>query len=367
MKKIVFATLRDNKGATGGPGGVLYLNKTIIGKSINNQTKCFYWFNKYQSNSIKHYKLINKIVFTFKSLLSFKTLFVVHDIDAAFILSKLKKKYILVYHQQGPLLREYSNFGVVLSKKKANTISKIERKAFISAQKIHFPSIGAKKMYFEDNLASCSINEVTCGEPLYNTIPEIIISNNNIEIDNCFDGITLFSLGTLTEAKGQDRVVDFLEEFLSLTNKRIRYIIVGDGPLRNTVINKCEDLKVKNNNFYYIYFPKLSHEKVMSIHFISDIYIMLHRLSIFDFATLEAMNNNCAIVLSSIGGNQDFNKNDNIIYIDNPKSDARKLLNINIEQLKKKNKEVFCSYFSNYAFKERYIKTIFEQQKNDKS
>lgn len=34
IKEIVFLTLRDNKGATGGPGGVLFLQKQMLGEKL---------------------------------------------------------------------------------------------------------------------------------------------------------------------------------------------------------------------------------------------------------------------------------------------------------------------------------------------
>ena len=86
---------------------------------------------------------------------------------------------------------------------------------------------------------------------------------------------------------------------------------------------------------------------------------MLHRLSIFDFATLEAMSQGTAILLSPIGGNMDINKEANILYItDNYKEGIHKLLNSNIDLLKEKNKHVFETYFSKAAFKNEYIKMI---------
>ena len=35
IKQIIFCTLRDNRGATGGPGGVLYIQKNVLGNEIN--------------------------------------------------------------------------------------------------------------------------------------------------------------------------------------------------------------------------------------------------------------------------------------------------------------------------------------------
>jgi len=45
--------------------------------------------------------------------------------------------------------------------------------------------------------------------------------------------------------------------------------------------------------------------------------MMLQRISIFDLATLEVMNKEKAIVLSAVGGNIEFNKENNIILFNN--------------------------------------------------
>ena len=44
IKQIIFCTLRDNRGATGGPGGVLYIQKNALGNEIN-KIPCKYQFN----------------------------------------------------------------------------------------------------------------------------------------------------------------------------------------------------------------------------------------------------------------------------------------------------------------------------------
>lgn len=48
---------------------------------------------------------------------------------------------------------------------------------------------------------------------------------------------------------------------------------------------------------------------------------MLHRISIFDFATLEAMSQHSAVILSKIGGNLDFNMNSNVIFAEDVEKD----------------------------------------------
>ena len=357
INKIIFSTLRDNKGATGGPGGVLYMLKETIGNQIDDHIKCKYEFN-YLSKNIKGKNKINKLIFLAKSLLRKNAYYVVHDIESAYLLALFGKKYSLVYHNQGPLVQERLNFNGKLSVSDINVIKQKEKLAFIKANSLHFPSLGAEKMYFDNEYRSCSSSEVKLGVPLYNTIPSSEIQSvPNLKSDDKV--LTFFSLGTLTLAKGQDLVVPFLTEFIRKFQIPIRYVLVGNGPLKKQLIEELNNIQNNNPLFQYHYFEKLSHSEVMYLHTISDIYIMFHRLSIFDFATLEAMNSSSAIILSNVGGNLDFDKENNIIYMDGDyTSMIEKLKNIDINALKIKNKSVFERYFSQVAFKKQYIKLI---------
>lgn len=356
-KQIIFSTLRDNKGATGGPGGVLYMLKETIGDNINNRLSCKYEFNAISKN-IRGKNLFNKIIFAVKAFIRKNSYYVVHDIDAAYILAKLKIKYSLIYHNQGPITQEALNFGVKLTESKIEKNKKKEKIAFTNAVSLHFPSIGASNMYFTNKYKACELNETNIKEPLYNTIPNSSLKKiDELKKDN--DILTLFSLGTLTLAKGQDNVTNFIESLLKKSKLPVRYIIVGNGPLKETLINRLDKLVSLYPSFNYYYKEKLSHPEVMYIHSISDIYIMLHRLSIFDFATLEAMSQNTAIVLSPIGGNIDFDKESNIIYVSNNfEEGVQKLIKTDINLLKEKNRNVFETYFSIDAFKNEYIKMI---------
>ncbi|WP_418849244.1 glycosyltransferase, partial [Phocaeicola sp.] len=110
----------------------------------------------------------------------------------------------------------------------------------------------------------------------------------------------------------------------------------------------------------YHYYESLPHETVMLIHKISDIYIMLHRISIFDFATLEAMSQHSAIILSKIGGNLDFDMNSNIIFAEDVEANESILIKADFPSLKENNYNVFNCHFSKEAFVNQY-KEFFEQ------
>lgn len=65
-------------------------------------------------------------------------------------------------------------------------------------------------MYFNSKYANCKIDEVNLYPPLYNIIPMVEpIKTSEVDLDYDDEYITLFSLGTLTKAKGQDQTISF--------------------------------------------------------------------------------------------------------------------------------------------------------------
>lgn len=356
MKNVCFVTMRPNRGATGGPGGVLYMLQQTLGDTIKG-VRCRYLFQSIVKRSFKGRRdKINQRLFQLYFLLHPHTYYITHDIYTAKLLAKMHRKYSLVYHQQGPIVQEKLNFGEQLSEDQIQYMHEIERMAFENAVSVHFPSKGAEDMYFDNEYASCKRKNVHIGQPLYNTIPtEQLQKITGLKAEK--DKLTFFSLGTLTSAKGQDQVIGALEHLVAITTNKIRYIIVGSGPMSEQITKRCNELAKKNKHFEFIYYPQMTHAEVMYIHSIADIYIMLHRISIFDFATLEAMVNRCAVVLSFVGGNIDFNKDENILFVNKPK-DIEVLLKADIETLKSRNKAVFDQYFSPAAFKREYTELI---------
>ena len=358
INKIVFCTLRDNKGATGGPGGVLFLQKTVLGRELEGY-QCKYWFNPI---NVKRFKYrLNKAAIYLKALFTKNAYFVTHEMDCANILANLHKKYSLVFHNQGPLLEEYHNFGAEHDAKKAESIARKERRAFVNAHTLHFPSRGAANMYFDSQYASCKRSEVNIGNPLFNIIlPKPVEEPEAFEVKKEPDTLTFFSLGTLTTAKGQDHVVAFMGEFLKHYQGKSRYIIVGRGPLKEMLEKELNALAEKYPSFSYRIIDAMPHDQVMYLHQLADVYIMLHRISIFDFATLEAMSQSSAIVLSKVGGNLDFDKENNVLFAEDFQERMEDFAKTDFETLKTKNKAVFDKYFSTDAFRRQYNTFIKE-------
>lgn len=354
VKKIVFCTLRPNKGATGGPGGVLYLQMTTLGNDING-IPCEYWFNTINLRLGFIGRWFNAAIFYMRALFTKDAYFFTHDVVSGDILARLGKHYSMIFHHQGPIVEENLNLGFRRSPRQLRSFACKERNTFINAKTLHFPANGAAEMYFSSKYSNCKREEVKVCPALYNIIPFVVpVKPKGFLLDRDDNMITLFSLGTLTIAKGQDQVIEFIKKYILMFTKPLRYIMVGNGPLKDELIKELNEIKTKYPSFEFNYFERVPHDAVMYLHKISDIYIMLHRISIFDFATLEAMSQKSAIILSKVGGNIDFNMDNNIIYAEDVNKDSTILANADIQALKNKNYAVFCEKFSKEAFVQQY-------------
>lgn len=361
-RKIEFVALRDNLGATGGPGGVLYIQQQLLGSNLCG-LNTVYRYNYLKTRNKKFSsarRVFNMLLFFFHFLFEKKTYYIAHDVETGRILASLNKDYSMIFHHQGSVVKERTELaGKELSQSRINYFQKAEREALTHATSLHFPSNGAAEMYFVSDYATCNKEEVRLGVPLYNVIlPPVVKEPDDFCLKYEPSMLTFFSLGTLTKAKGQDQTVDFLSKFVPAYKKSVRYILLGKGPLHDKLIQKLDEIKESNTNFNYTYIDALPHNAVMYLHKISDVYIMLHRVSIFDFATLEAMSQNSAVILSKVGGNPEYNRENNIIFADDVVFDEREIEKYDFEALKVKNKEVFDKYFSPEAFRNQYESLI---------
>lgn len=342
-----------SSGGGGGGGAVQTIQEQLLGYKYKSKKLIYtYQEENFFSNSGSLSEIWGAIFMVFlKTQKEKNTVYITHDFATAFGLYLLKKKYTFVCHTQGPKLEEKYNFNEHVSFINKLIISYCEKKSFINAFMTCFPSDGAQRYFFESKYCLFSKNKINLGPSLYNTLsfspPKKNI--NNLDEDNNI--ITFYSIGSLTFAKGIDQIPNFLENYLILCRK-LRYILVGDGPLRENILNELNRLKLKFENFEFFYFEKCSYGQILNIHSISNVYIMLQRISIFDLSTLEAMKYGNMIILSAVGGNFDFNKNNNILYFDD-KIEFNECFN-KIQFLKNelgcKNSLTYSDYFDNKQF-----------------
>ena len=135
--------------------------------------------------------------------------------------------------------------------------------------------------------------------------------------------IILF-LGRLEEYKGINKFIDASMFLLKKFNKKLHFIIVGNGSLYNNLINK-----IKKNDYInsFTFLRNIPHKKVMQLHQISDIYVSANNDGNLSNANLEAISSNdCMVIpkprkLEKIDIKTFFYLQNSVIYYDIKKTD----------------------------------------------
>ena len=131
--------------------------------------------------------------------------------------------------------------------------------------------------------------------------------------------------GKLTNIKGVDTILDAAK---LLDNKKICFLIAGNGELYDILINKKDELKLDN-----VYFIKNQpHEILRKMYSISDISLAPSRKEAFGLVAIEALACGTPVIATNIGGFPEFinKKTGIIINVDDSKALAeniKKILN----------------------------------------
>ncbi|HAC63825.1 MAG TPA: hypothetical protein DCF68_09870 [Cyanothece sp. UBA12306] len=375
-QQVVSLAYRPRQGPTGGPGGVLFVQENILGNNLDGISLDYEYKppvepsvnNKINqiANLLGFLPRTIKAAFWAWSLAKKRTdaRFIVHEPESALGLALANAKYILIYHQQGSLVCELKGIDIDLRFHQVMVLHLIEAWVFRKALRVYFPSIGAQKVYLETAKLNRA-NSFCGGEPIYNTIltDDEEINQEDLEIINNLSQkeLVFLSVGSLYEAKGIDRIPQFLTLFKSYHQVDFTWIVVGQGVLESKI--KASIFKGNlEENTQLITHKRLGHPAILKLMEIANCYIMLHRRSIFDFATLEAMRAGCAVVLSDIGGNPEFNINNNVILVkeNNMEAIVQELSFQKLKELGTKNQKIFQDRFSTQNFKTRYKKAILK-------
>ncbi len=383
IKDIQFITYRPEApfGGRGGAGAVQSAVKTILKDKLENLSirysfseKDGVWhskknkyfvkkrFPKIYSEESRCFQFWASMVFVFDKAKSVDTLYVTQDIPTAYALSLMRRKYILIVHSQGARLDEIDALGEYFNRFERHIINVMEDKALLNASKVYFPSRGARLEFEKSKYKTRSVLDKvkfsdTC---LYNTLYYIPTEVEHEYIKKNDELLTFISVGTVTSSKGQDRTFEYLKHLATKRPElKIRWICVGKGPLLDSLVKDYSNMKISNLEVQFL--QKVEYAQVQFLLKISDIYIMLHRKSIFDLATLEAMNRNCMLILSRCGGNIEFNKAGNVVFSDDD-FDFDKL---KIEKLKNINKSTYIEYFGNEKFKKQWTDVLLMEVKEN--
>ncbi|NBH71711.1 glycosyltransferase [Clostridiaceae bacterium] len=394
MSTYMFS-FRYNRGNIGGSGGVNYKLmaaneslKLISGLThffredtegkINNkgiQHKLMF-LRKFGSIDIvlKKY-LLNKAIKWMENLdanncFEPEDVYIFHDIEGAYAFFRVHpdyKKVMLVYHQQGSLYDEWSASFNVHSRCYKNYLNKLLLDIFSKCYAIGFPSKGARDVLIEHNKYVKELLDKKKSFVLYNgvDIPEILPMVKSEKVKEAINRIKnveepiFISVSNLNYAKGVDQIPKYLMH-MRKKHQKFFWVIVGDGVMSESLCNEIAANKIEENVIWLK--SKIPNTDILNLFKYGDYYIMLHRWSIFDLATLEAMGLGCIPILSNTGGNPEVIIENNGFLVDSEdyKSVAESVDNTLdlIPSLSLLNKKIQCDNFSVLSMLKRYKEMI---------
>ncbi|WP_454288544.1 hypothetical protein [Rhizobium arsenicireducens] len=297
--------------------------------------------------------------------------FVCHDIGSAAAAHMCGFPFTLVYHQQGAFVHERTSFGETLNEAELHIMNTFENIAFEQADRVYFPSDGARKAFVATTTA-VDPEKVRFGDvPLYNTVTDFDVSEEKAREflnENGLgalmapqirkDYLVFVSVGDYTSNKGIDRCPAMLSSIAQKTDKKVVWICMGSK--HKAGIYERIEAEKSSYPFKAILIPERQpHALTMGLIKFADWLLMLQRHSIFDFSTLETMKLGTGVVLSPIGGNLEFSKRSNIVYLDpdGPNDQSiRDLVEASPEEFGALNQKVFEEFFSTAPFEAAYLR-----------
>lgn len=359
----------SKKKIMGGTTGAVNMQRTLLGSQYKGlQIECMMFPQNWKMGFAESFNKYDQFLFAVRFMehdaQKSDAIYISNDIFSAYALAQYQQKYILLYHGQGDYVSDLDAFGAHLTDREKEFITYVEKKAIKYSYKTFFPSKGARVHFLNTIKGKIDFEE---NPPLYNSIYDFPVENYRKY--NKDHQIVFFSVGQMSRLKGMDRIPDFLNRIRICTGKKVHWIVVANGELKDDVKNLIydinatlpEDQRIECEIIDYA----VNHQRIYQLMAKCDIYLMLHRISIFDFSTLEAMYMEKPIILSDIAGNDEFNRDNNILLINRDTSDKEiKDFVTHKEKYGVRNRKVYDSFFSKNAFRERYYK-VFDELINE--
>jgi colanic acid/amylovoran biosynthesis glycosyltransferase len=262
--------------------------------------------------SSKYYKEVNKILFN--KYFFFKLKIITIELTKSYIAYKWILNENKIYEKNTVLYSFWSNFLLLtferlkIKDKSLITISRIlgsdlngfiKNDDFVPFVERKFTTLNKIILlgdYQKTKLQKFNLDNQLEVSPL-GVFPQKKNINNKILFD---EPIIFLSCGNLIEIKNNLLMIDFLRKFSDQTNKKVKYIMIGKGILKNEIIKKIRN----NNNIIFEY-----HEHVESlIDFLKQnkVHFFLNFSSQegMSFAVMESMSCGIPTIASNIAPNE---------------------------------------------------------------
>ena len=290
--------------------------------------------------------------------------FVFHDLESFCAMKECMPwivRTLVVYHQQGSIYSESLFMGNNEDKAYEQFCFDLTRFAVEESGIFAFPSHGAKQALI-DTLPEIGPylekkNEVI----LYNGCSPVLSQGTGM-VDGLIDmlgqirGKVFITVATLNHAKGVERLPAFFAEYGKYVEDYF-WIVIGNGAKRDELAKGISDLEG-----HVLWLDvNIDNSDIIKLYDKADYYILSHRYSIFDYATIEAMHMGCIPVLTPVGGNLEMVTEDNgYFFTDDMNAESFVLWEKeqNMEELKEKNRRIAKEKFSEYSMLKAYYDLV---------
>ena len=274
------------------------------------------------------------------------------------------KNSLVMYHHQGGIYYEMLAYGGQESEEAKDKAFNLTRFAIEESGCFAFPSRGGFDALLETmpEIGPYLKDRYASGPTvIYNGCSPVITdteksSQEILKMLVTIEGPVFITVAALNEAKGVERLPRFFKEY-GLMAEDYMWIIIGDGKKRDELEKNLEGMEG-----HVLWIKEwLSNQAILELYRAADYYIMAHRFSIFDFATIEAMHMGCVPVLTDIGGNREMLQDNNGFLLDDELNAgafyAWQKENL-IYELKRKNRMLAKRLFSEEAMLRGYYDAV---------
>jgi glycosyltransferase EpsF len=180
-------------------------------------------------------------------------------------------------------------------------------------------------------------------------------------LNSQFSILNLVNIGSFVLKKNQNFLLDIIVE-LNKLNQKVNCIFLGDGPLKVEVEQRAKDLNLYDQCQFLG-----NVENVEEYLWKSDAYLHTATYEPLGLVLLEAMAAGLPVVTLDGGGNRDLienGKNGFIIYDQNPKLFAKKILEVKDNEVMKKYNVKFAQKFDIDNYTNRLLELYQSAMKN---
>lgn len=287
-------------------------------------------------------------------------IYIFHDFRIAYVFLRKYSftKCSYVHHMQGSIYFEWQAETGIRSTMMQRYYNKLFRDILSKVKYLCFPSKGTEESLNDSEPATADLVAAAEKKYLYNGVkcPEVDMAKAATWVKeiSAMQGYKFATVANLNAAKAVERIPQYLNA-IKKAGIPFKWILVGNGVKAAEVESEIQKYGLQENVIWKR--NGVPHDELMELLSVTDFYILLHKYSIFDLSTLEAMHYGNIPILTPVGGNKEVIIEDNGVFVSDFEN-AEGFLSViqmnKVGEMKKKNIDIQNQYFDDRAFLQRY-------------